>query len=580
VQPHPLSDEQWDLVNHAEGHLFTEACPGAGKTRAIVARYLRRTAEEPRKGIALVSFTNGAIDEVKARCGDMPDALKAPNFVGTFDAFINRYISRPLYVRYYEKTPRFIKSWQDTKHGRFRLAGMSRLPDIQLDWFMFDYTPDGNLRATLMDTRISPPSRSMESYITANRTTLEVQAVKRCKTLVKQNGLVSCDASRAMATHLLQRPLHEQRFGPLLANRFSEIIVDEAQDCGPEELMVLKLLKQHGTTVIAVADLDQSIYGFRRAAPAGVRTFTGELGTPLALNGNYRSSPAICAMNNSLRSGTRTETACGSNASYGLPVLLLEYRKQEEVAATVDALLAIHDRSRGEAIVLAYRESDAQACAGVRGNRDGRSTNPILGIASAHTVIRSANSTATDRHRAIRAVEKTLRNAANVDDEDETAIDGAWLRDTAYRLVASLDPAGTTAKGYARIVRDYIKQIRWPANITAKDDSLGTFLKAPSTWPTPDEEASTTFSFATIHSVKGREFPTAVVVLPQKLHLDDDHQHVLDHWEHGKDTEARRVLYVGASRAQTLLILAVHTDHANRVAGLLKRDGVPYDLVP
>ena len=41
----------------------------------------------------------------------------------------------------------------------------------------------------------------------------------------------------------------------------------------------------------------------------------------------------------------------------------------------------------------------------------------------------------------------------------------------------------------------------------------------------------------------------------------------------------RRVLYVGASRAQTLLILAVHTDHANRVAGLLKRDGVLYDLV-
>ena len=40
------------------------------------------------------------------------------------------------------------------------------------------------------------------------------------------------------------------------------------------------------------------------------------------------------------------------------------------------------------------------------------------------------------------------------------------------------------------------------------------------------------------------------------------------------------MLYVGASRAQTLLILAVHTDHANRVAELLKRDGIPYDLGP
>lgn len=71
-----------------------------------------------------------------------------------------------------------------------------------------------------------------------------------------------------------------------------------------------------------------------------------------------------------------------------------------------------------------------------------------------------------------------------------------------------------------------------------------------------------------------------MVALPQNLRTDPSNQNVLDHWEHDKDTEARRVLYVGASRAQTLLILAVHTNHANRVAGLLKRDGVPYDLTP
>jgi len=84
--------------------------------------------------------------------------------------------------------------------------------------------------------------------------------------------------------------------------------------------------------------------------------------------------------------------------------------------------------------------------------------------------------------------------------------------------------------------------------------------------------------FAAIHSVKGREFPTTVVVLPQNLRMDSAGQHVLDHWDQGIGSEARRVLYVGASRAQTLLILAVHTDHANRVAELLKRDGLLYDL--
>ena len=581
VQLPALSDEQQGLVNHADGHLFAEACPGAGKTRAIVARYLRRTEKEPRKGIALLSFTNAAIDEVRSRCGDRPDALKAPHFVGTFDSFINRYISRPLYVYYYNKTPRFIESWQDTRHGSFRLTDMDRLPDFQLGWFEFDFSIDGQLRATLRDDWMPlAPARLLNRYITANRTRLEERAVIRCRTLVTRNGLVSCAASRAMATGLLQRPAFAQRFGQLFANRFSEVIVDEAQDCGPEELLILKLLKQYGVAVVAVADLDQSIFAFRRADPGGVRAFTGELGTPLALNGNYRSSPAICALNNSLRCGGRPETATGKNTSCELPVLLLEYQNQDEVAPAIDALLAMYERPRSETIVLAHRESDAQACAGVRGDRDSRRTNAILGIAWAHAIFRSDGSTSADRFRAVRMVEKALRNVANVDDEDEAALDERWLRNAAYRLAASLDPAGSTAKSYAQKVRDYVKQIPWPAGITPKDN-LGTLLKAPqdSAWPTSDEDASAVFLAATIHSVKGREFPAVVVILPKNLRQDAANQHVLDHWDQGIDSEARRVLYVGASRAQTLLILAVHTDHANRVAGLLKRDGVPYNLV-
>ncbi|WP_371272122.1 UvrD-helicase domain-containing protein [Streptomyces sp. cf124] len=52
------------------------ACPGAGKTRAMVARFLKRTAEEPRRGIALISFTNAAVDEVRRRCGNADAPLR------------------------------------------------------------------------------------------------------------------------------------------------------------------------------------------------------------------------------------------------------------------------------------------------------------------------------------------------------------------------------------------------------------------------------------------------------------------------------------------------------------------------
>lgn len=576
-----LSDEQRGLVDHNHGHLFAEACPGAGKTRAIVARYLRRTEDESRKGVALLSFTNAAIDEVRSRCGGRPDVLKAPHFVGTFDGFINRFISRPLYVRYYDKTPRFIESWQDTKYGRFRFDDMAGLPDFELHWFLFEFV-EGQLRATLKDEWVDQRSgRLLTQYVTANRTSIERRADLRCRSLVR-SGLVSCSASRAMATGLLARPAYAERFGQLLADRFNEVIIDEAQDCGPEELFILNLLKQHGVTMIAVADLDQSIFAFRRADPDGVRSFTRDLGTPLALNGNWRSSPAICSLNNSLRNEGRDETACGENSSCQLPVLLLEYKKQDEVAPAVDALLALHKRSKSEVIFLAHKERDAQRSAGVRGDRDSLGSNAVLGIAWAHTILCSVSSTSADRLRAVRLVERALRSAANVDDEDGTTLDERWLRDAAHRLAASLDPAGSAAKGYAQKVRDHVKNVSWPTSVTPKDKAgLGSFLKAPqeSTWPTFGKDASVAFRFGTIHSVKGREFPTVVVVLPKGLREGETDGYVLDHWGQGVGSEARRVLYVGASRAQTLLILAVHTDHANRVAGLLKRDGVNYDLV-
>lgn len=570
-----LSDDQRLLAEwntEQDGDLFTEACPGAGKTRAIVARHLRLTAEEPRKGIALVSFTNAAIDEVTRRCGDRPDALRAPHFVGTFDGFINRYVTKPLYVSQYEQTPRFLESWDGVERTSFRLPGMGQLPSFGLNWFALD----GMLRATLIqDSMPVRPAQSLRPVIDSRRAEIEQRATEVCRSLVAR-GQISCAASRALAVGHLEDPQKAERFGVLLANRFREVIVDEAQDCGPEELFFLSLLRRFGVKIVAVADVDQSIFEFRYAEPAGVRAFMDKLPGHLSLNGNYRSSPAVCALNNSLRVGTQQEAASGPHSDCPIPVQLLKFSGPDKVAAAVTGLLDIHEVAREDVIFLAHRRSHAQECAGQRAEDANRSTNAVLGIATAHAVLTASDSTAKERLRAIQRVEGTLQAIAGV--EDTGLIDERWLRDTAVRLAVSLDPAGAQAKTYSPLVRKYVEQIRWPAGIRPRSD-LGTMLKAPRAdmWPADDDGASA-FASATIHSVKGREFLGVVVVVPKKLRPDAKGLHVLDHWEQDISSEARRVLYVGASRAQKLLILAAHTDHHDRVAALLKRDGVLYDL--
>lgn len=572
-----LSPDQQRLVEwdtKADGDLFAEACPGAGKTRAIVARYLRLTEQEPRKGIAMLSFTNAAVDEVKARCGDRPEALCAPNYVGTFDSFINRFITELPYVSEYGKTPHFVETWEGKAAG----VRASQMPgaDFDLDWFAFD----AQLRATLMEAWISRKSRNaVQPVIDARRPELERKAGSVARGLVAK-GLISCTGSRALAMRYLADPDVSRRLKLLLANRFREIIVDEAQDCGPEELAILRFLRQLGVSVVAVADLDQSIYEFRRAEPASVQAFIGELPSRLLLSGNYRSSPAICALNNSLRAGSHVETASGSNKDCLFPVRILEYSSLGTVASAVTDLLDLHMVARQDIMFLAHARKDARESAGGRREEEASGNGAIPRIVAAHTILTSNASSPAERSRAIRQVESVLRTVAGYDDQTDSELDERWLRNAAVRLAVTLKP-GAVAREYADRVRRYVEDIQWPDG-TGPRVSLGNTLKAPvqDKWsPVGQLERSPAFAWGTVHSVKGREFPGVVVVLPRKL-LEDDHGHtVLDHWEQNKPSELRRVLYVGASRAQRLLILAVHATQCDRVITLLKQDGVPYDPV-
>ena len=156
-------------------------------------------------------------------------------------------------------------------------------------------------------------------------------------------------------------------------------------------------------------------------------------------------------------------------------------------------------------------------------------------------------------------------------------MDDRWLREEAIRLAVGIERAGTTPGEYATAVRQHVRQIEWPPGVTIADN-LGPRLPSPSLadWLVTAQE-SAGFRAATIHWVKGQEFPGVVVVLPGNQLKDLGGHHALGHRDSGTPSELRRVVYVGGSRAQRLLVLAVHETHLGRVAGLLDRDGVPHD---
>ncbi|MFJ8793675.1 UvrD-helicase domain-containing protein [Streptomyces sp. NPDC102462] len=581
-----LTDGQQALVD-ATDSLFAAACPGAGKTRAMVARFLKRTAEEPRRGIALISFTNAAVDEVRHRCGSQTEALRTPHFVGTFDTFIHRFIVTPLYVKAYNRKPNYVQSWQDVTSTSFRLVpDLGRAKDLEFRWF--DFEPDG--RAYLDVSRVPKTfgDAAVHHQLAQRKHEAEAKASHIFGQLLKV-GTITCEAARLLAAFWLNSSEERAILEGLLRARFAEVIVDEAQDCGREELDILHFLQDSGVRVVMVGDLDQSIYEFRNATPAAVQEFAAGVPAQLVLDDNWRSSPAICAFNSALRSGQLVETARGENSVVQTPVHLIEFSALDQI---VPAALEVAERYKlaaDDLVVLSHAEAHGMKAVGVAG-LEAAGSNRVLAIANAGSTLRSRETDPKARRKAVEQVQRAILATLTVGRDtqhhsftavcEEISVDPRWLESFAVRMALGLDAQGKTRLDFAAEVREFLKTASWGDGPAPASSDLGKLFKAPpeAAWAGVSSFGnSPSIRYSTVHGVKGMEFPGVVLVLPDRLRVDPvTGRTVLDDWEGAHNTEARRVLYVAGSRAQELLVCALHRKHTSRVAALLDVKGVPY----
>ncbi|MGC8401106.1 3'-5' exonuclease [Enterobacter mori] len=81
---------------------------------------------------------------------------------------------------------------------------------------------------------------------------------------------------------------------------------------------------------------------------------------------------------------------------------------------------------------------------------------------------------------------------------------------------------------------------------------------------------------AKIHEAKGREYGAVCVVIPPNRAPENRSEALFESWEARADAEAKRVLYVGLTRAQHLGALAVPVAFANRCVAVLTAGQVPH----
>jgi superfamily I DNA/RNA helicase len=574
-----LTEEQRTFANHVPG-AFVEACPGSGKTLAIAARIARIAPALPvRRGMAIVSFTNSAIEEFIARCHalGLDGAICHPGFVGTFDAFLRQFFFSPGGIEGVVLRPTVVDSWETLGVDvRLRGANAFRGDGVGLD--LFDPANDQINPASIGHARL-------RAHVQGNQAAYEQAAAQRRRAL-RQRGYLSAADVRVDVLRRLQRAPWSRALGQALAARFQEVIVDEAQDCNPFDCQIIRWLRENGVTVTVVADPDQAIYGFRHGCPADLRAIANgyDARDRLPLTGNFRSSPSICGVAATLRTHAVPDTSLGETAALAEPAHVLTYQGlavPDVIGRRFCELMRASGIATKDGIILAHARKNALRACGSGCQEDAGNSN-TSGMARAVGMFWSSSASNRVRELSLRVVERAILDLMGKIDEGEVpsraaerrGVDPRWLRRSALELISRV-PRNCADTNDARTV--------WVSALRAQVLRLGVTYRpemserqyfqnrADADWQRLLVTGNAPgIGSATIHEAKGKEYDAVCVVIPPDLRESRRTEKLLTAWQNRTDDEAKRVIYVGVTRAKRLCVIAVPSAYGDRMRGLLE----------
>ncbi|MDN3461061.1 ATP-dependent helicase [Rhodococcus sp. APC 3903] len=576
-----LSTEQ--IAALAPGIHLIEAGPGSGKTRTVVARFRQGTLDG--RSVALLSFTNAAVDVAKSRCRDDPTLMEAPNFIGTFDQYFHRYVLTPDIRRRFGITPRYMSSWDDLPHHIALVRPSSGGSGIRLSCFARE-----DEAWAVDEARLNRSEEHFWNTLTPwRRSQVNEEATKRIAGL-HHSCIFDTTESRSRALHALQEP--DSIYLGRLKRRFGEIIVDEFQDCDGVEHQLLGLLRSAGINVVAVADPDQAIYEFRQSSTGIYQQYRDSLAvTAIAsLTTCYRSTPAICSLTSALRTVGLGELQPDPNHEGGASHIHVVVGSGVEAGSAALKLIRQQGITARQTRVIAHRRSDARALIRA-GKQPPRGMSHMESLLVPVVELRSGVD-ARGRLNSVKRIEAFILNqfdwpsdgTADTSDQQLKHLDLApeHIRITASKLV-STSRFWSDKKACSAAVRAHLEELAndRPINLAPRlghrlvvPDKVWTFWESQTEGLIPDIHLDA-IRWAHVHSVKGAEFDGVVYAIPPKA---TKNKHVLDDWEQEANSELRRVFYVGASRAGKMLVLVVPKTRHKQLTALLTSTGVLHTI--
>lgn len=578
----PAPEQQAILADRDSRIRLVRAVPGSGKTW-LIAEEMRRTLEKWKtrhRGIAALSFTNVARDEIRQALGFMPEH---PHFVGTLDAFLLRYIVRPFchLAGFDIKSIKLIPaSSADQIEEKQRWS--DRPLAIQLG-------KERHHRAHIFTSHFvgeesgRPIFSARLSQFDTSTTLIRGDDAQRIFDLKKRVWRKSGYASHSDITYIAQQILRgDQKTAVLrlLEKRFPILIVDELQDTGWFLGQVLQeILCNTNCKAILVGDPDQAIFEFSGATPALFDGFSSLKGTqPHGMTFSRRCPRRIREVAASLCNRDRE---LNGNDTEGTALLVVYdgtgHTQLSEFCST--ALTCGIKLS-----VLVRRNNDRNKLLGILKRKVTFRSRPLEKLYAATNQLRAGNAT-----RALDIGGSVLSKIIfNTDVTEEEVLQQHGISPFEWRgLIARIliecyrEVGGENLHQWAERQRHFLRSEVGKAGWQQISQTPGPFPRKPaselSSYPAVEKQttlASPQIECSTVHAAKGRTLDTVIYFVPEIK--KDDKCPSAEWW--AEDSEERRVAFVAITRASKAFVLCIERKSYNRLKRLRPEFVAKFDV--
>lgn len=291
--PVNLNARQLEAVGASEGRVRVVAGAGSGKTRVLAHRYafLVNDLGISAGNILCLTFTNKAAQEMKRRISRMVDRGSVNDFICTIHSFCVKFLRREIYRIGYPKNFTIIDE-EDAKQlakqameefgvDRRKLTAERFLTKVAA---LKGYNIDAYIQKHLLPA--SPPECPDE--------------LVRYMRLQLKHYALDYDDLIYFTIYILN---HFPDAREYWTDKLNYIMVDEVQDCSADDWKLLNILVGRHGNLFVVGDPDQAIYEWRGANPSIFVKFRAD--TDVILNENYRSTPDILEIANSIIANNR-----------------------------------------------------------------------------------------------------------------------------------------------------------------------------------------------------------------------------------------------------------------------------------